>query len=105
MAKSSKIIHQPYGQSTTCMVFIRQHQEPIKNRFNYSSNPPNRPGTQLPAERSLANQFHVSLMTLRKAINQLQQEGILERRSNQGIFVRPAMLARPVASPIGYGMS
>ncbi|CAG8999618.1 MAG: HTH-type transcriptional repressor GamR [Candidatus Celerinatantimonas neptuna] len=67
--------------------------------------PDYRPGTKLPAERYLANQLHVSRMTLRKAIDQLQREGVLERRPNQGTFVRPAMVARPVASSIGYGMS
>ena len=37
-------------------------------------------GEKIPAERELAGQFNVSRMTLRQAIQELVDEGILERR-------------------------
>lgn len=44
-------------------------------------------GERIPAERELANQFSVSRMTLRQAIQELVDEGILERRVGSGTFV------------------
>ncbi len=42
---------------------------------------------QIPSEKNLAEEFGVSRMTARKAINNLVKEGILERRRGQGTFV------------------
>ncbi|MDF7637644.1 GntR family transcriptional regulator [Leuconostocaceae bacterium ESL0958] len=42
---------------------------------------------RLPAERELAESFHVSRMTLRQAIQTLVDEGILERRVGSGTYV------------------
>ena len=44
-------------------------------------------GEKIPAERELANEFSVSRMTLRQAIQALVDEGILERRVGSGTFV------------------
>ena len=44
-------------------------------------------GEKIPAERELAGQFNVSRMTLRQAIQELVDEGILERRVGSGTFV------------------
>lgn len=44
-------------------------------------------GDRIPAERELAEQFNVSRMTLRQAIQTLVDEGILERRVGSGTFV------------------
>lgn len=44
-------------------------------------------GDKIPAERELANDFGVSRMTLRQAIQALVDEGILERRVGSGTFV------------------
>ena len=46
-----------------------------------------KPGQQLPAETSLATQFNVARMTLRQAIGELVQEGVLERVHGNGTFV------------------
>jgi GntR family transcriptional regulator len=45
----------------------------------------------LPAERSLAAEFEVSRITVRKAIDALVQEGLLARRQGSGTFVRARM--------------
>lgn len=44
-------------------------------------------GEKIPAERELAGQFSVSRMTLRQAIQELVDEGILERQVGSGTFV------------------
>jgi len=52
------------------------------------------PGSQLPGERVLATQLGVAPMTMRRALDHLVQEGLLERRPNRGTFVRAASSAR-----------
>ncbi|RYX81773.1 GntR family transcriptional regulator [bacterium] len=55
-----------------------------------------RPGEQLPSERDLARRFGVSYMTARRAISEMVEIGLLERRGREGTFVRSygaAMLA------------
>lgn len=54
------------------------------------------PGEQLPSERDLALRFGVSYMTARRAISEMVEIGLLERRGREGTFVRSygaAMLA------------
>src|SRR5271154_5779251 len=45
------------------------------------------PGDALPAERDLADQFEVSRITVRKALDSLVGEGLLNRRQGTGTFV------------------
>ncbi len=45
-----------------------------------------RPGARLPSEAELVRKFKVSRMTVVKAIQQLQQEGLVERRVGSGSF-------------------
>lgn len=46
-----------------------------------------KPGTTLPAEMELAGQFGVNRSTVREAIRQLEQEGLVERRGGKKLFV------------------
>lgn len=54
-----------------------------------------RAGTKLPAERTLATEFGVSRMTLRAALNQLAEDGVLARSSRSGWFVANQLLGEP----------
>lgn len=47
-----------------------------------------RPGSQLPGEVHLAEKLGVTRITLRRALQQLQQEGHLTSRKGVGVFVR-----------------
>lgn len=47
------------------------------------------PGTQLPVERELADTLAVSVNTLRRAVSELVDEGIVQRRQGAGTFVSP----------------
>jgi GntR family transcriptional repressor for pyruvate dehydrogenase complex len=46
-----------------------------------------RPGERLPAERELAERLNVSRPSLRDAISQLQQTGLLAARAGAGVYV------------------
>ncbi len=46
---------------------------------------------QLPPERDLAEMADVSRVTVRKAVAQLVQEGVLDQRRGAGTFVRPPL--------------
>lgn len=64
-------------------IYIRIHNELQANIENGQW----QVGEKIPAERALAEHFHVSRMTLREAIQTLVDEGILERRVGSGTFV------------------
>src|SRR5688500_9437636 len=46
------------------------------------------PGTALPAETSLAAEHGVALGTMRRALELLAEQGLIERRHGKGTFVR-----------------
>jgi len=46
-----------------------------------------RPGERLPSERELSERFGVSRPSLREAISELQETGLLSTKANAGIFV------------------
>lgn len=58
--------------------------EQIRSRINSADF---RVGEALPAEKMLAVEFSVSRMTIRKAIEQLVNEGLLQRRHGSGTYI------------------
>jgi GntR family transcriptional regulator len=52
---------------------------------------------RLPSEVSLAEQFRVSRMTVRKAVDQLVNEGVLYRRPAHGTFVADRYMEQPLS--------
>lgn len=57
------------------------------------------PGDQIPSERELSDMLGVSRMTARKAVENLIQSGLLERRSTLGTYVRQPRVVRQ----LGFG--
>ncbi len=57
-------------------------------------------GAQLPSEDELALHFGISLITVRSALKELQDTGLIERRQGRGTFVRQA---RPRPAEWGLG--
>ncbi|MET1033676.1 MAG: GntR family transcriptional regulator [Arthrobacter sp.] len=51
-------------------------------------------GQQLPSEKELATEFGVSLMTLRRALDLLDEEGIVRRVLGRGTFVQRRIVAK-----------
>ncbi|GAB6099937.1 phosphonate metabolism transcriptional regulator PhnF [Halanaerocella petrolearia] len=58
-------------------------------------------GDKIPSERKLSQQFDLSRMTIRKAIDNLVDEGLLHRKRGKGTFVSKEKL-EPISGLIGY---
>jgi GntR family transcriptional regulator len=56
------------------------------------------PGEALPAQRDLSTQYGVTLMTLRQALRQLSDEGLIVQQPGRGTFVAPPHLAYRLGS-------
>jgi GntR family transcriptional regulator len=56
-----------------------------------------RAGDRLPPERELATSYGCSLITIRRALDELSREGRVQRHQGRGTFVLPARLERDIA--------
>ena len=61
-----------------------------------------RPGDRLPAERQLASRYGCSLITVRRALDELAREGRLERSPGRGTFVMEPPIVRDIAARAGF---
>lgn len=76
----SKFGRLPAGRSPLYLALADQVQKVIgKLRLS--------PGAQLPTEDQLARHFGVSMITVRGALRELQQRGLIDRRQGRGTFV------------------
>ena len=57
-----------------------------------------RPGDRLPAERDLAGRYGCSLITIRRALDELAREGRLERSPGRGTFLIDPPIVRDIAA-------
>ncbi|MGD0122088.1 MAG: GntR family transcriptional regulator [Candidatus Limnocylindrales bacterium] len=60
------------------------------------------PGERLPTERTLAAEYGCSLITVRRALDELVREGRLERTRGLGTFAKLPPLVRDLAQPLGF---
>jgi len=58
-------------------------------------------GEALPPERELAERFKVSRLTLRKALERLEAQGLVQRRQGSGTYVAPR-LEQPLSTLTGF---
>lgn len=63
------------------------------------------PGQKIPSENSLASEYNISRITVRNAISELVDEGILIRRQGKGTYVVGATLQRNFEEIDGYSQS
>ena len=54
-----------------------------------------RPGEQLPSEAKLCQRFGISPMTVRRSINLLADQGVVNTAQGRGTFVKPLALSTP----------
>jgi GntR family transcriptional regulator len=54
------------------------------------------PGSVLPSERELSHLFSISRLTIRKALDHLEQEGTIFRQQGKGAFVGSSKLQQPL---------
>lgn len=59
-------------------------------------------GDQLPTEKELQQKFSVSRATVRQALSELEQEGIIERRQGIGTFLSFPRFSRKLANLAGF---
>jgi GntR family transcriptional regulator len=59
-------------------------------------------GDQIPTERELATSFGCSLITIRRALDELAREGRLERTRGRGTFVTEPPITRNIIGPAGF---
>jgi GntR family transcriptional regulator len=59
-------------------------------------------GDRLPPERELASHYGVSLITVRRALSELAQQGRIERTRGRGTFVLRPRLERDIASRASF---
>jgi GntR family transcriptional regulator len=63
------------------------------------------PGDKIPSERALSESMGLSRMTVRKALEDLVREGVLERRSTSGTHVAAPKVLRPLDAKNVLGIS
>lgn len=61
-----------------------------------------RAGDKLPPERELASGYGCSLITIRRALDELSREGRLKRHQGKGTFVLPPRLERDIATAMSF---
>lgn len=59
-------------------------------------------GSRLPTENELSESYHVSRVTVRKALAVLSESGYLERKSGKGTFVAEKKLQRNITEVISF---
>lgn len=62
-------------------------------------------GDQIPSERELSEQLGVSRMTVRRAVQNLTDHGLLERRSTSGTYVRQPQVLRGMGKEKTMGLT
>ncbi len=62
-------------------------------------------GERIPTEPELAEIYGVSRITIRRAINELSQHGILVKRQGKGTFVRERKMARKIEHAASFSES
>lgn len=60
------------------------------------------PGQQIPTEKKLAAEYGCSLITVRRALDELVREGRVERTRGLGTFAKLPPLVRDLAQPLGF---
>jgi len=56
----------------------------------------------IPSEREIGEQFNLSSTTVRRALNDLVQEKLLERKAGKGTFVRMSKVKRDLRKVLGF---
>ncbi|MCI1891155.1 MAG: GntR family transcriptional regulator [Schleiferilactobacillus harbinensis] len=70
----------------------RQIEAAVKERIISGTYPP---GSQVPTEKALAAEFSVSLITSKRALTELADQGLIVRRRGAGSFVRQTATGHP----------
>lgn len=67
----------------------------IKNEFFL-------PGQKIPSENELAESYNVSRVTIRKALEQLETEGLVDREKGKGTFVKRKTIEKKMGKVVSF---
>jgi GntR family transcriptional regulator len=76
---------------------VREREEPVRDALRAQLRDliaTSRPGNRLPGERELSARWGVARMTLRRALDDLVEEGLVDRRHGSGTYVARQAFAR-----------
>jgi len=62
------------------------------------------PGSKLPSEREIGEQFKLTRVTIRQALKNLEAEGLIYRQNRRGWFVSPAAVIYHPASHLSFNL-
>lgn len=60
------------------------------------------PGQKIPSENELAIRHNVSRVTIRKALKQLESEGLLDREKGKGTFVKRKLIEKKMGRVVSF---
>ena len=83
--------------NSSAVPLYRQLAEKLKEDINSGRYPA---GSRIPTEFELAESFGVSRVTVRKALAELSESGLITRRSGKGSFVAETKLQRGLSSGV-----
>lgn len=61
-----------------------------------------KPGSRIPAEPELREMYNVSRITVRRAVDELCKEGLLEKKRGKGTYVASPKIRRKIAHLMGF---
>ncbi|MDL2249230.1 GntR family transcriptional regulator [Lachnospiraceae bacterium PF1-21] len=82
--------------------YLRPREEAMENIENYIIEHGLKPGDRIPAERVLCALWDYNRTTLRGAIRQLTEEGILYSKTGSGTYIAPKKLVRNLQDSQGF---
>lgn len=85
--------------SNDIIPMYKQLQDDLKNRIK---NGEYKARERIPSEKNLTQMYGVSIITVRKAISELVEEGILEKKQGKGTFVSAVKLQRNLQQVISF---
>ncbi|HYZ87604.1 MAG TPA: GntR family transcriptional regulator [Bryobacteraceae bacterium] len=74
---------------------LPKYQQVIESLETAIANGKYKPGAKLPSESVLVKQFKTSRITIGRALRELQQKALIERRAGSGTYVRSSQLSEP----------
>lgn len=77
----------------------KQLQEDLRKQIESGER---KPREKLPSEVDLAKQYNVSVITARKAVNELSEEGLVEKKQGKGTFVATQKYKRNLHQVISF---
>ncbi len=75
-------------------LFLQLRQDIVSGRYG--------PGDRLPTQEALCERYAVSRITVRRALGDLQNEGLVRNEQGAGAFVTDRAHAAPAARPLGF---